>query len=122
MNVAGVNTFMDEKVLVKLEFVKVREKLSQMATSVLGMEAADKLLPSSSLPEVESRLKETDDAVEYLIKKKRPPLGGIRDIRHSIKRIEIGGILSPSELLAVSDVLRACRLLKSYLNEDEAID
>jgi len=45
-------------------------------------------------------------------------MGGIHDIRDSLKRVEIGAILNPGELLKTADVLRAVRNLKSYASND----
>lgn len=111
-------TIMDAKVFAKLEFDKVVNMLVDLAESSLGKEAAGILRPSPDASEVEEWLKETDDALLHMVKKGRPPLGGIRDIRGSIKRAEIGGMLNPGELLSIADVLRASRLLKDYMRED----
>lgn len=113
---------MDAKVIAKLEFDKIVSMLADMAESSLGKEIAHMLQPSSDVSTVDEWLKETDDALLYLVKKGRPPLGGIRDIRESIRRAEIGGILDPGELLSIADVLRVSRFLKTYMREDVVLN
>lgn len=45
-------------------------------------------------------------------------MGGIHDIRESLKRLEIGAVLNLGELLKTAGVLRAVRNLKNYANDD----
>lgn len=105
---------MNEKTLRILEYDKIINKLAGFTSSQPGKEKAKALLPSRDMETVKSMLKETDDGVKYVIKRGMPSLGGIRDIRNLLKRIEIGAVLSPGELLDVADVLRLSRNLKSH--------
>jgi DNA mismatch repair protein MutS2 len=113
---------MDERVIKTLEFHKMVKKLSQMTASELGREIAERLFPETSYSRVQSLLKETSDGVSFIIRKGSPPLGGIHDIRVSLKKVEMGSVLSPGELLRVGDVLRACRNLKNYCSDDVVND
>lgn len=110
---------MNEKVLKTLEFDKIVEKLKDRASSSLGKELAEKLVPSGDFEEVKQALKETTDAVTCILRKASPPLGGIHDIRSYIQRAEAGGMLNPGELLKIADVLRASRNLKGYVSQDK---
>jgi len=110
---------MNEKVLRVLEYDKIIERLMDRASSNLGKELAGELMPSTDFDEVKQALKETTDAVTCILRKGSPPLGGIHDIRSSIKRAEAGGMLNPGELLRVADVLRASRKLKGYITQDK---
>src|SRR5699024_1340757 len=47
------------------------------------------------------------------------PLGGIIDIRASLKRSEIGGILSVSECLDTADTLYGSRRARKFLDQME---
>jgi len=109
---------MNEKTLKVLEFDKIINRLSSMAASQLGKEIIENLVPSTDIAEVDEMLKETEDGVNYIIKRGNPPLGGIHDIRNSLKRAEIGAVLSQGELLRISDVLRLCRNLKAHAIEN----
>jgi len=90
---------MNEKTLKILEFNKIIDKLVSLATSSLGKELAEKLVPDTDLNRVERAQKETSDAVAFIARRGTPPMGGIHDIRDSLKRVEIGAILNPGELL-----------------------
>ncbi|MGE5613662.1 MAG: endonuclease MutS2 [Bacillota bacterium] len=111
---------MDEKVLRLLEFDKIRDRLSKLCASVLGREIADRLEPQNDFSSVSRMLNETTDAVDFILRRGNPPLGGLHDIRDSLKRVEIGSFLNPGELLGISDVLRAVRSLKNYSADDGA--
>lgn len=109
---------MDERTLRILEFDKIKNKIMNLASSELGKEMAGELKPEKDFQTVRSLLKETDDGVAYLVRKGSPPLGGIHDIRGSLKRVEVGSVLGPGELLRIGDVLRASRNLKGYAGDN----
>jgi DNA mismatch repair protein MutS2 len=104
-----------EKVLKVLEFDKVKEQLKSHVSSSLGKEKIDRLTPSKNFEEVLAWQEETDEAVKVLRIKGHMPLGGIFDIRPSIKRAQIGGILSPSELLDIASTMEAARRIKKFI-------
>lgn len=108
---------MEERTLRILEFVKIKEKLVSLCSSELGKELAAALLPQTQPEEVERMLKETSDAVDFILRRGSPPLGGIHDIRDTLRRVELGTALNPGELLRVADTLRAARNLKNYASE-----
>ena len=105
---------MDNRAIRILEFDKILKKLSDMCASELGRDLAEELEPQRELSRVGSMLKETTDAADFILRRGSPPLGGIHDIRNSLKRVEIGSVLNPGELLRVADTLRAARNLKNY--------
>ena len=109
---------MNDKTMKVLEFDKVRNILESFAASILGREHIHKLKPSTDFGVVSSRLKETTDGVSFILKFGQPLLGGIKDIRGSIKRLSMNGILNCKELLDTADTLRTSRMLKAYLNKD----
>jgi len=113
---------MNGKTLKVLEFDKIISRLSSMAASQLGKEIIENLVPSTDMEIVEEMLRETEDGVNYIIKRGNPSLGGIHDIRSSIKRVEIGAVLTQGELLRVSDVLRLCRNLKAHATENVRVN
>ena len=108
---------MEERTLRILEFVKIKEKLISLCSSELGKELAAALLPQTQPEEVERMLKETTDAVDFILRRGSPPLGGIHDIRDTLRRVELGTAINPGELLRVADTLRAARNLKNYASE-----
>lgn len=108
---------MNEKTLRILEFDKIIVKLLSLTSSPLGSELAGKLLPEADFGKVQRSLKETSDGVTFIARRGSPPMGGIHDIRDSLRRVDIGAVLSPGELLKISGVLRAVRNLKNYSND-----
>ncbi|MGI6778326.1 MAG: endonuclease MutS2 [Acetivibrionales bacterium] len=105
---------MDNRVLKTLEFNKIAEKLVELSSSELGKEISASITPQQDYCTVKDLLKETSDALDFIVKKGSPPLGGIHDIRSSIKRVEMGAVLSPAELLKIADLLRAARRFRNY--------
>ena len=106
---------MNEKTLRVLEYSKIKEQLKDKTESSLGRDLADKLFPSVDYAEVKHVQEETDEAVKLLLKRGSPPLGGIHDVMEEMRRVEIGGILSPGGLLKTADTLRAARKIKGFL-------
>ncbi|TFB24976.1 endonuclease MutS2 [Filobacillus milosensis] len=113
---------MNDKILNQLEFMKVKEWLKDHAATSLGKEKAMKLFPSTNLDEVTHWQDETDEAVSILRLKGNIPLGGISDIRPAIKRASIGGILSATELLDISNTLYGAKQLRRFIEGLEDIE
>lgn len=109
---------MNKKALKTLEFDKVIEMLEKKASFVLGKTLCKELVPISNLKEVNSSLQETTDAVEMILKRGSLPIGGIRDITESLKRINIGATLSAEELVDIWDFLYVSRKIFNYKNND----
>jgi len=110
---------LDYKMLRRLEFDKVIGMLVDCAGSMLGKEIASRLTPSTDLETVNHRQEETKEAKEILRFYPDLPLGGIRDIRGVLRKVEIGGVLEPDELLEVADTVLASRRLKTFLTESK---
>ncbi len=108
---------MQQRVLKTLEFDKVRNQLIEHASSPLGREKAIALLPSVDFAEVSRLQEETDEAAKVLRLKGNVPLGGIHDIRPHVKRSQIGGMLSPHELIQVASTVHASRMMKRFVED-----
>ena len=106
---------MDEKTLKVLEFDKVISILDGFSSSRLGKEHVNDLKPAVDFDIVRDSLKKTTDGVDFMLKLGVPSLGGIKDIRNAIKRLNMNGMLNCKELLEIADTLRVVRLLKGYL-------
>ncbi len=109
---------MNDKTLKVLEFDKILNMLQEKAVSKMGKEMAANLRPSVFLSEITDNLQETTEAVKMIFKKGQLPLGGIKDIRSSLKRAAIGGVLSVSELMHVGEFLYVCRKVSKYAQND----
>jgi DNA mismatch repair protein MutS2 len=108
---------MNKKTLIVMEFNKIIIKLADLTASELGREIAESLLPQTDYLKVRDSLKETDDGVSYIVRRGSPPMAGVSDIRGSLKRVDMGAVLSSGELLKISGILRACRNLKNYAGQ-----
>ncbi|MFC3211881.1 endonuclease MutS2 [Planomicrobium okeanokoites] len=103
-----------ERALKTLEFYKIRDEVARYCTSSLGKNHIDKLVPSVEIREVEQLLAEMDEAAQVLRVKNNVPMGGIFDVRMHARRAQIGGSLSPVELMEVSSTIRASRILRQF--------
>ena len=103
---------MNPKSLKTLEYTKIIGKLSEYASSPLGHEKCEQLEPSCDLNEIQRLQKETSDALSRLWKHGAVSFSGTRDIRSSLKRLEIGSTLSSKELIDISSVLNVALRIK----------
>ncbi len=110
---------MNEKTLRVLEYAKIINMLADKTESKLGRNLVEQLKPSTDINKIEYMQNETHEAVNLLIKRGRPPLGGIHDVLSEVKRAEIGSTLMPINLLRIADTLRAARRLKSFIRQDK---
>ena len=108
-----------EKSLNILELPTVLEMLAAEAVTDGGREACFKLRPSADRLEVKNRLAETSAAKEMMVVRGSPSLSGIKDIRPSLSRADLGGILNTIELLNIARVLQCARLVKGYTSDDK---
>lgn len=113
---------MNERVLKTLEFNRLAEMVRDQAETSIGKELAMRIRPKSSYEEVSQLQAETGEAVEIFRLNKVIPLGGITDIRASVKRSAIGSILSTEEVLAVGNTLYGGRQAKSFLEQLEDVE
>ncbi|MCT1903412.1 endonuclease MutS2 [Oceanobacillus sojae] len=113
---------MNERVLKTLEFHRLAEMVRDQAETSIGKDLASKVRPKSSLEKVEELQAQTDEAVQIFRLNKVIPLGGISDIRPSVKRSAIGSILAADEVLRIGDTLYGGRQAKSFLEQVEDLE
>lgn len=113
---------MNNKVLKTLEYNKIIERLTSFASSKMAKEKCDTLVPLSDLNEIVKLQKNTSDALSRIFQKGSISFVGLSDIRPSIKRLEIGSVLSMKELLLISQALDVTNKVKTFSrkeNEEE---
>ncbi|MFF2177679.1 endonuclease MutS2 [Lysinibacillus sp. NPDC058147] len=103
----------------KLQYNELKEVVKSYCVSGLGKQLLDKLTPSANLKIVKNRLNETTEARAILDAKGHVPFLGVSNIENTIKKLEKGIILDPSELVSISDFLRGCRKIKKFMLEKE---
>ncbi|MDQ0873437.1 DNA mismatch repair protein MutS2 [Paenibacillus sp. V4I3] len=106
---------MNKKIIKTLDYQKILHKLAYHASTSLGKDAVEKLEPKGDFELVKLRLQATDEAVNVERLKGNAPFGGIRDIRSSLHRVRIGGMLNPAELLDISTTMFGTRRLKRFV-------
>ncbi|MGI6145288.1 MAG: endonuclease MutS2 [Peptococcia bacterium] len=110
---------MEEKTLQKLEYREIIAMLVERCTSQLGKELAAQLKPSLDLEEIKQSLSETTQAKEILRLYPDFSLGGVRDIRRSLNKVKIGGMIEPSDFLEIADTLFASNRLKRFFQGEQ---
>ena len=83
-----------EKSLTTLELPAVLNMLAAEAVSEPAKELALKLTPSVSAGEVQHRLEETTAAKTMMVVRGSPSFYGVRDVRSSLARADLGGALN----------------------------
>ena len=109
-----------ERAMRTLEFDKIRQQVAQFCTSSIGKQAINEMIPEVDFETVVSLLEEMDEGLSILRVKGNVPMGGIFDIRPHAKRAQIGGMLSPMELMEISSTIRASRILRNFIEDIEA--
>ena len=104
---------MDEKVFIKLEYDRIRERLSDFAVSDLGKKACTKLIPETDPEAINKLLEETSEAEHITLTAVSYPLVGFDDVTDEISRLKLGASLSCGELLRVNRLEKAAKRAKS---------
>ena len=97
-----------------LELPAVLELLAQEASSSAAKDTARLLSPSGDPAEVKRRLDETSAAAQLMVVKGSPSFSGVKDVRASLQRADMGGVLNTRELIDIARVLGAARSVRSY--------
>ena len=113
---------MNEKVLKTLEYDKIIDQLAALAGSTPAKDKCKNLKPSSILSEIQAAQRETSDALSRLLRRGNISFSGVTDVRGTLKRLEIGSILSMEELLRICKLLEVCARVKSYSRKDAGED
>ena len=105
---------MNEKVLRVLEYTKIIDQLKEKATSEPGKKLAGALLPMTDLDEIREAQNQTADALGRLFAKGSTSFGSNKDLGMSLKSLEVGSVLSVSELLRIASFLDNVNRVKTY--------
>ncbi|MEK4081095.1 endonuclease MutS2 [Solibacillus sp. FSL K6-1126] len=109
----------EQRALKTLEFHKVREQVAAFCTNSIGKQAIEELVPETDYDTVVELLEEMDEGLAILRVKGNVPLGGIFDVRPHARRSQIGGMLSPMELMEIASTIRASRILRNFIEDIE---
>ena len=107
-----------EKSLNTLELPAVLEMLAQQAVGEAAKERALALTPATDRFEVSRRIEETSAAKTMMTVRGGPSFSGVKDVRASLARADLGGALNTRELLDIARVLQCARLVRGYIGDD----
>ena len=111
---------MNQKALSSLEYPKIIERLTEKASSPMGKELCRKLQPSTNINRIRLMQTQTKDALTRLFQKGSVSFGSVKDIRGSLKRLEIGSSLGIMEILSVCALLENISRVKAYSRGDRS--
>ncbi len=98
-----------------LEFDKIISIVAGYAVSEAGRAAVGNMRPAIDPRDVDVLLRETRELTQILESGEHPPLGGIFDTGHVLKKLSVAGsILTPAELRNTVSTLAAGRRIKSF--------
>ena len=107
-----------EKSLTTLELPAVLTMLAAEAVGDTAKERALALAPSTDEAEVWHRIEETTAAKAMMVVRGSPSFYGVKDVRASLARADLGGALNTRELLDIAGVLQCARLVRGYIADD----
>ncbi|NLF80158.1 MAG: endonuclease MutS2 [Clostridia bacterium] len=108
---------MDQKSLKKLEYDKIIAKVAGYCRFAVSREQAQALQPTGDAAYAAGLLAETEEARQILRLHPTFSLGGLWDIRPSLRHLEIGGVLEPEALVNLAAICRSARLAKAFFSE-----
>lgn len=111
---------MNHKACGTLEYPKIIEQLTNYASSPLGKELCKNLLPLADLGRIQTMQIQTKDGLTRLFQKGNISFHGAKDIRASLKRLEVGSALGIGELLLICGLLENAARVKSYGRRDHS--
>lgn len=113
---------MNQKTLTKLEFDKIITLLEEEAGSFRGRQLCRRLKPMSDLEKINTFQEQTAAAFTRIVQKGRVSFGDAMPVEESMKRLEVGGALTSSELLRICRLLSNAARVKSYGRHDTQED
>lgn len=108
------------KNLLKLEYNKIIEILSNYCVTYIGKEKCNKLLPENKQSRIQYMLNQTTEANSLLNRFGSCPISDIPNIDIWIKSLESNITLSPKALLEVAHILKIARELKTYFYDEDS--
>lgn len=109
---------MNSKVLRVLEYHKIIDQLTEKASSEPGKRLTAALVPMTDLEEIRTAQTQTADALGRLFAKGSTSFGSNKDLGMSLKSLEVGSVLSITELLRIASFLENVNRIKAYGRRD----
>lgn len=112
---------MNETMLQRLDYHKVKEKVSEYAVSYAGKSHVEKMCPLTNIDEVRRAMAEVTEASDMLKQGASVPLPTLQGIEHIISLVNTGYVFSEDDFTNVAVFLRSCAQLKKYMRAKYAI-
>ena len=109
-----------KKSLATLELPAVLEMLAAEAVSEPAKEQCRELFPADTQYEISRRLKQTSVARDMMVMRSSPSFSGVKDVRGSLARADMGGMLNTRELLDIAALLQCARGAAAYAKGQES--
>ncbi len=110
---------MNKKAYQTLEYYKITERLAAHAASAGGKKLCLALEPMQSLEQITAAQAETADALSRVYRRGSLYLAGAKDVRASLKRLEVGSSLNILELLDICTLLETAGKAKQYARQND---
>jgi len=110
---------METKALKTLEFDKILKRLSDFAVMESTKDEIMRIMPAKTLKSAQKMQDETKEASRILTKCGSLPITCANDVTASLKRADMGGTLTMSELLNIAKVLETARRIKMHTKDAE---
>ena len=112
---------LEEKSIQTLELPAVLERLSRQCVTATARESAEALRPAVSAVEIRKLLEETSAAKTMMVVRGSPSFSGVKDVRSSLSRADLGGALNTRELTDIAGVLQCARLVRRYVSAGKSL-
>lgn len=109
-----MNSLILEKQIKTLELDKILKILSGYTSIPDAREQCCSIIPSFEFSEVERLLTNTGDAYMLIARFGSPSFGGAKNCNNDLARAEMGGVLTPGELLSIAQLLHVVRSVKDW--------
>lgn len=110
-----------ERHLHAVELDKILKLLAEQTACDDAAELALQLRPSTSFPQVQRLLTETDDAYVLMAKFGSPSFGGLKNVTNALRCAEAGGTLNLPEFLRIAVTLRTMRGIVEWRSKSEGM-
>ncbi len=112
---------MEQAVLDRLEYHKVKEQLEHYAVSYLGKEHVRSLQPMTHLKAIRQHLDESKEAKELLQQGASVPIPSLEGMEYIMGLLGTGYVFSEQDFGHLVQFLRSCRQLTKYMASKAAI-
>ncbi|WP_203649194.1 endonuclease MutS2 [Secundilactobacillus yichangensis] len=108
---------MNNKIYKTMAYDQIKQQLRQYLVSAAGDAELKKLEPSSDFDWVQEQIDETKDGADIYRLESGIPIPKLADVSPHLKRLEIDGTLSGTELAQISQVLKTVQSVISFFDD-----